>query len=347
VLKLWEMLPLSSSTFFPEWLKKYQECVESQLEAHFAKAQSPLEVRSLDAIAGGKRLRAVLTLLWCEALSGDYTRASEIAAAYELAHCAALIQDDVIDHSSMRRGQSSTLGKYGTAGAILAANTLLFFVPKLISEFAHKSDDVALISKLLDLFGECYRSSSLGEYFDLEMANSQSISEKDYEEMIRLKTGSMVGAASASGALIGKGANDNPVIVSAAYDYGESLGVAYQVQDDMLDIFGDEQIIGKPVFNDIANGKKSLMIIRFLNVCRVDSEILFVKNMLESKGGSITADGIGRMRELLLKYDCESYAKNFAELHIQRAEDSLKILKSSTASERLFELTSILSARNY
>jgi len=337
---------MSSLSFFPDWLKEYQECVQSQIKSQFANPQSQLEASAFEVIAGGKRLRAVLTLLWCEALCGDYTRASEIAAAYELAHSAALIQDDVIDNSAMRRGEPSLLGKYGISGAILAANTLLFFVPKLISEFARKSGNATLTSKLLDLFGECYRSSSLGEYRDLEMVDFPSVTEKNYEEMIRLKTGSLIGAASASGALIGKGSDDSG-IVSAAYEYGASLGVAYQVQDDVLDIYGDEHEIGKPIFNDIVNGKKSLMFIRFFNVCDVDIETRFIRDLLRTRSDSITEEEIVRTRELLSKYDCESYAKSFAEGHIRRAEASLEILESSVAKERLLELSSVLALRKY
>lgn len=335
---------MSSLSLYPDWLGEYQECIDSQLKSQFTKFHSPLDASAFEALSGGRRLRATLSLLWCEALCGDYKRASEIAAAYELAHHAALIQDDIMDRSAIKRGKTSLPIKYGTSGAILTANALLFLAPRLISEFGYKSGDAVLVSKLLDLFSECYRSSSLGEYLDLELAKAYSVSEKDYEEMIRLKTGSLIGAASASGALIGQG---DSKFVSAAYDYGESLGVAYQVQDDVLDIFGDEVAMGKPVFNDIANGKKSLAIIRFLNVCNVEGESQFIKGILETGSESTTAEKISRTRELLLQYGCDSFAKNFGAQYVRRAEDSLKILPDSVAKKRLLEITSLLAARNY
>jgi geranylgeranyl pyrophosphate synthase len=333
---------LSSTYAFPEWLKEYQDCVESELASQLAKPSSKLEAIAYGAIGGGKRLRAILALLWCEAICGDYTRASEIAVAYELAHSAALIQDDVIDRSAMRRGEASLPGKYGPSNAILAANALLFYVPKVISEFTRKSNDPALVAKILDLFGECYRSSSLGEYLDLEMVNSPIVSEKDYETMIRLKTGSLIGAASASGALIGGG---DSATVAAAYEYGTSVGVAYQTQDDVLDIFGDERTIGKPTFNDIANGKKSLMIIRFFAECDVASELHFVNSLLNAKTDSITTEENSRLRELLLKYGCLTYAKNFAARYVQASRASLETLSDSPARERLIELSILLSIR--
>jgi len=236
--------------------------------------------------------------------------------------------------------------KYGVSGAILTANTLLFFVPELISEFGRKSKDAILLSRLLELFGESYRSSTLGEYLDLEMAGSSSkISESDYEEMIRLKTGSLIGAASASGALIGKGSVDEDLI-SAAYGYGESLGIAYQVQDDLLDIFGEEETIGKPIFSDIASGKKSLVLIRFLTICN-DAESDFIEGILRRKQGAVSGEEIARTRQLLRKYDCDSYAREFALRRVQHAQSTLGVLKDSTARDRLSELSFYLAERKY
>lgn len=320
--------------------------MDSQLRSKFAKYNSPFEAAAFETVGRGRHLRAILSLLWCEALCGDYKKASEIAAAYELAHGAALIQDDVIDKSAIKHGEPSLHVKHGVPGAILAANALLFLVPKLISEYGYKSGDAALVSKLLDLFGECYRSSSLGEYLDLEMAKSLSVSESDYDEMISLKTGSLIGAASASGALIGQGEYDSRVI-STAYHYGASLGIAYQIQDDVLDVFGDESIIGKPIFNDIANGKKSLMIIRLFQICSEENDAEFIKNLLKTKKDPITEDDIERTRKILLKYDCISYAKNYAANRIRRAQESLQVLKNSIAKDRLVEISSLIAARNY
>ena len=128
----------------------------------------------LNAISKGKRIRAVLALLWCEALSDDYRRAAPVAVAYELAHAAALVQDDIIDNSYLRRGEKSIVGKYGISGAILTSNTLLFQVPNLIAECGRRGSDSTTLCSLLDLLGDCYRSATLGEFLDSRNGRSSS-----------------------------------------------------------------------------------------------------------------------------------------------------------------------------
>ncbi|MGI0092395.1 MAG: polyprenyl synthetase family protein, partial [Nitrososphaerales archaeon] len=250
----------SASFTLPSWLEEYVECINHEIYLHYGEEgkKSELDRAAIDAIAKGKRIRAILALLWSEALSGDYERAAPVAVAYELAHAAALVQDDIIDSSDMRRGEKSIVGKYGISGAILTSNTLLFHVPNLIAECGRSGSGAPTLCRLLDVLGECYRSATLGEYLDLEMAERDNASEDEYAEMIRLKTGALIGASSASGAIIGSNLNDEKAI-NGAFQFGEWLGMAYQIQDDVLDLIGDESTIGKPIFTDIKRGKKSLV----------------------------------------------------------------------------------------
>ena len=131
----------------PPWLKEYVDCLDTQLsELNLGQPSSSrataLQRAAADALsAGGKRVRAVLALLWCEAFSGDYKRAIPVAVAYELAHATALIQDDIIDHSDLRRGMKSTVAKYGLSNAVLASDLLLFHVPKMISKYRDMSSE--------------------------------------------------------------------------------------------------------------------------------------------------------------------------------------------------------------
>ena len=115
---------------FPTWLQEYHGCIDDLLKVYYGKASTELERRAFEAASKGKRMRAVLALLWCEASCGNYLQAAPVAVAYELAHAAAIVQDDVIDHSELRSGERSVMGRYGISGAILISNTLLFSVPK-------------------------------------------------------------------------------------------------------------------------------------------------------------------------------------------------------------------------
>ncbi|MDG6924369.1 MAG: polyprenyl synthetase family protein, partial [Nitrososphaerota archaeon] len=172
----------------PPWLEEYVDCIDSQLsELYLGRPQSSrtttLQRAAADALStGGKRVRAVLALLWCEAFSGDYKRAIPVAVAYELAHATALIQDDIIDHSDLRRGKESTVAKYGLSKAVLASDLLLFHVPKMIAGYGDLSSE--RLCWLFDLVGESCRATTWGEFLDLEMAaaGDGDVSEKEYEE---------------------------------------------------------------------------------------------------------------------------------------------------------------------
>ncbi len=332
------------SLTMPAWLGEYADCINEEIILHYGKGKTELDKAALEAISKGKRIRAVLALLWCEALSGDYRQAAPIAVAYELAHAAALVQDDIIDRSDLRRVERSIVGKYGIPGAILTSNTLLFKVPNLIAECGRLGSDSATICKLLDLLGECYRSATLGEFLDLEMAERDSVSEAEYSEMIRLKTGALIGASSASGAIVGSALKDKDAI-NAAYGFGESLGMAYQVQDDILDLLGDESVIGKPIFTDIKRGKKSLVLIHLLGRCS-EEESKFMRTLL-GRTGSYEEWEIEKARNLLTRYDSARYAEKFATLQMQKAEELLLSVRSSRARERLLELSSYLALRKY
>ncbi|MGA2874320.1 MAG: polyprenyl synthetase family protein [Nitrososphaerales archaeon] len=332
------------SLALPAWLEEYTNCINEEIILHYGNGKTELDRAALDAISKGKRIRAVLALLWCEALSDDYKRAAPVAVAYELAHAAALVQDDIIDNSYLRRGEKSIVGKYGLSGAILTSNTLLFQVPNLIAECGRRGSDSATICRLLDLLGECYRSATLGEFLDLEMADQDHASEAQYCEMIRLKTGALIGASSASGAIVGSALKDKDAI-NAAYGFGESLGIAYQVQDDLLDLVGDESVIGKPIFTDIRRGKKSLVLIHLLSQC-TEEESKFMKTLF-GRLGSYEEWEVEKARSLLTSYDSAMYAQKFALRHMEHAEKLLLSVRASKARDRLLELSSYLAMRKY
>ena len=326
----------------PAWLGQYSDCIDEEINRHYGKGTTALENAALEAVSKGKRVRAILSLLWCEALSGDYKKAAPVAVAYELAHAAALVQDDVIDNSDLRRGEKSIVGKYGIPGAILTSNTLLFQVPSLIAECGHRGCGVPTLCKLLELLGDCYRSATIGEFLDLEMVERDHVSETDYSEMIRLKTGALIGASSASGAIMGSDMKDTEAI-NTAYDFGEALGMAYQIQDDILDLLGDESVIGKPIFTDIKRGKKSLVLINLLGKCSKD-ESEFIRNLL-GRNGSYEEWEIQKARNLLTQYGCPSYARKFALQYVEQAEGLLNTIGPSIARDHLLELTSYLTMR--
>jgi len=288
-------------------------------------------------------VRAVLALVWCEAISGDSDAAVPVAVAYELAHAAALVQDDILDDSNLRRGEESIVSRYGLRSAILASNMLLAQVPREIAEYGTHNPGGETLKKLFELLGESYAGSVLGEFLDLEMAGRSNVDEKEYESMIRLKTGALIGASSASGAIAGGGLGDGKV-VNAAYGFGEYLGMAYQVQDDLLDVIGDPEALGKPVFTDIRSGKKNVVLIHTLEKCSGDDRN-FLSRLLEGNE-PIEDSQIRRAKDLFVESNSIDYARSVASSYVDKARKLLGTVKLGE-TRKLLELSDYLSARNY
>jgi len=328
----------------PQWLGGYVEQIDSRIRGVFGEGDTSLDGVVKEALSGGKRVRAVLALLWCEAVSGDYEVALPLSVAYELAHAAALVQDDIVDNSDLRRGEKSIVSRYGLRSAILASNLLLAQVPREIAEYGARDPSGETLKKLFELLGESYGATVLGEFLDLEMAGSDGADEKQYESMIKLKTGALVGASSASGVIVGGGLRREE-LVSAAYSFGEYLGMAYQVQDDLLDIVGDEKVLGKPVFSDIKSGKKNVVVIHAFERCR-DDDRRFLARLLGS-GDAIEEAQVREARKIFAEYDSIDYARRVALKYVEQAQKIVDAAQLGPNRSKLIELSEYLAERNY
>lgn len=324
------------------WVTEYTDSVEAELRALYpSNGPTALENAVSDALSvGGKRVRATLSLLWCEAFSGNYKPAIPLAVAYELAHASALVQDDIIDQSDMRRGRESIVAKYGLPTAILASDMLLFNVPKMVAKYGDLES--RRLAKIFDLVGEACRSTTWGEFLDLDMARAREITELDYERMIKLKTSTLLSAPCASGAMVG-GATDNQATTASMF--GEALGIAYQIQDDMLDLIGDESALGKPVFTDLRGGKRCLVFIHCASRCSVDDKGFIIS--LLNRSGPYSEGEVKRLKELVERHGSLDYAHQQVVLHTERAKQMLGALPESKAKSFLMELSEYLSTRYY
>ena len=324
------------------WLPEYVDSVNAELrELYPTPAKTALERAVADALSiGGKRVRATLALLWCESYSGDYRPAVPLAAAYELAHASALVQDDIIDHSEMRRGMKSIEAKYGLATAILASDLLLFNVPREVAKYGNL--DSRKLARIFDLVGEACRATTWGEFLDMEMAGGTEGTEKDYEDMIRLKTSTLLSAPCTSGALVG-GASDGQAALAGRF--GEELGMAYQIQDDALDLVGDESTLGKPVLTDLRGGKKSVILLHCINHCSGEDR-RFILGLLH-RSGPYAEKEVSKLKELIGEKGSLDYAKERVLSYTGRATEVLDSVPDGKARSRLLELTDYLAARYY
>lgn len=208
----------------------------------------------------GKGVRPSLCLTACAAAGGSTDRAATAAAAIELTHEFSLIHDDLQDRDRMRRGRPALWTEIGDAQAIGAGDCLFSIARRVFSSIEGIDDEVRSdIAARYD--GACIRLSE-GQFLDLVFEGRDDLSVEDYVDMVARKTGALLGAAAGIGARLG-GADAKTVDALTAA--GEAIGVAFQVRDDMLGLWGSAGLTGKPAGNDLRRGKKSLPIVFALN----------------------------------------------------------------------------------
>lgn len=205
----------------------------------------------------GKRIRPLLLLLLCHANGGDFLTALPAATAVELIHNFTLIHDDIQDNSSTRHNRTALWFKYGAPQAINTGDAL-FSLAKISLDRMQKSCHCETILKVSSLLDHSVFNLTAGQFLDMLFEGSTNITLEDYFEMIKGKTGALISSCCMSGAILG---NSDPEIVAKAGEFGLNLGLAFQIQDDYLGIWGDQTITGKSNTNDLISRKLTLPII--------------------------------------------------------------------------------------
>ena len=202
---------------------------------------------------GGKRMRPVLTVAACDACGAEPETALNQAVALEMFHNFTLLHDDVMDKADMRRGRPTVHIRWNEATAILSGDAML----TLASRYAARCDEKKR-GAIVDLFNRTALEVYEGQQYDMDFEERLDVTEDEYIEMIRLKTSVLLGCACRMGALVA-GADDG--LCDALYSYGELMGLAFQLRDDLLDTYGDPIVFGKRVGGDILNDKKTWLLI--------------------------------------------------------------------------------------
>ena len=325
---------------FLKSVQNYIDIINSKLEEVTLNHPAFLELPLRYVIkAGGKRLRPLLALLSCAAICGDPKPAIPIATAYEFAHTAALIQDDIIDKGVRRRGKLSAWALWGSEKAMLISDILIFEIFHRLAEYEKSNLPRERLYLLLKLIGDSARQTVQGEFLELELTGKEKITEEDYLTIIRLKTGALLAASAAAGAIVGGGSTGE---VSAIYGFAEKLGMAYQVHDDLLDVSGNPERLGKSIFVDVRNKKRNLLVIHVLNNGSRE-EARFIRSLLGKK--KLEEWEFEKAREIFERTGSIKAAK---ELSLRLAEEGrrhLEVLRPSQAREQLVNLSHIVSKR--
>lgn len=285
---------------------------------------------------GGKRIRPVLLLAVCAALGGDYKNAVNQALSIEMYHNFTLLHDDVMDNADMRRGKPTVHNKWNQATAILSGDAMLTMAAQLMTKNAgEKSDD------LLKLFHSTAIEVYEGQQYDMDFESRSDVTIDEYLEMIRLKTSVLLGCACELGAIM---ADASVPERKAVYDFGVNLGLAFQLQDDWLDTFGDPKIFGKNVGGDILNIKKTYLLITLLNKLDKssgESLLQFLKSNVSDQMKIKTV--INLYNEWSIGAHCRKAVENYG----QKAVASLESINlSADAREFFVALVNDSSCRN-
>jgi geranylgeranyl pyrophosphate synthase len=321
-------------------LDRYKAIIEKGLSETYRK-DSWLSKAAREALqAGGKRLRPLITLLVCEAISKSYEEALPVALCYELAHSASLIQDDIIDESTLRHSTPTAQKKYGLSRAILLSDSLIF---EIFAQLARYRDSKITRERFAQLVGYVAQAAKLaadGEFMELALLSSEkNMSEADYLRTVALKTGALFAAAAASGAVVA-GAGEE--ITKCMYEFGETFGIAFQIGDDILDILGDTRTTGKPALKDVQNNSSNIVLTHALSKAdtmqrNVISSLLFKK--------WFSAPEAERLRLTLRELGSFEYAGTLLSRQAAASRDLLQKLPESEARETLLELTHTLEIR--
>lgn len=206
----------------------------------------------------GKRVRPVLCLMAYNMYKEDVESALYQAVAMETYHNYTLIHDDVMDRADIRRGKPTVAAKWGDNAAILSGDTMLVLAYELMT----KSPDEKL-RPMLELFTATAKEIGEGQQYDMEFETRENVTEQEYIEMIRLKTSVLMAACMKMGGIMAGADEDDQ---KNLYAYGETMGLAFQLQDDLLDVYGDTSVFGKKIGGDIVCNKKTFLLIKALEL---------------------------------------------------------------------------------
>lgn len=273
--------------------------------------------------AGGKMLRPNLTLIVSQAVGGDKESTLDTAAAIELIHTFSLIHDDIMDADDMRRGKPAVHKVWDESVAILAGDTLFSKSFEMIANTSGENISTAQKNQALATVADACVKICEGQASDMSFEGNFQVKEEEYMEMIFKKTGALIAAATKAGAIIGGASQE---VIDAMYDYGKLIGLAFQIQDDYLDVISNEEDLGKPVGSDIVEGKMTLMVVNALSKTD-DSDSERLINILKNPESSQSE--VDEAISLFNKYDSIQYAQNIAQENVNKAKELLEILPES------------------
>jgi geranylgeranyl diphosphate synthase type II len=284
---------------------------------------------------GGKRIRPVMCLMGNELFNEILPEAYEVATAVELFHNFTLIHDDIMDKAPLRRGMETVHTKYGESTALLGGDVML------IQSYEHLNKVRTIyLHSILALFNRTAREVCEGQQLDMDFEKLDQVQLDDYMKMIGLKTSVLIAASLQMGAILGGAGEGN---AKHLYQFGLNLGIAFQVQDDYLDAFGDPEKFGKQVGGDILANKKTFLMIHALSVASQDQQTE-LQSLLQTRDDN----KVMRVLEIFKACGVDEWARQLKEQYISTAFSHLEeIAVLSVRKKPLQQLAGFLVQRDY
>jgi len=317
---------------FQELIEKFNQDFDT---THFPSQPASLyEPSEYFLKIGGKRIRPVLCLLGNELFSDLHPDAFLAAKAVELFHNFSLVHDDMMDEANLRRGQPTVHTKYDANTALLVGDIMVIRAYEYLQPIQSNH-----LSKILGLFNQTAREVCEGQQLDMDYAKRSTVSLEEYIHMITLKTSVLLAASLQMGAIIGGAGEHN---CSHLYEFGKKLGIAFQIQDDYLDAFGDAAVFGKDAGGDIKQNKKTFLLIRALETANPEQ--------LKALNALLTSDPADKVEQVLAIFKAckvDAWAEALKQKYMQEALAHLEAIAVVEARKKpLIDLANYLMNRN-
>lgn len=317
------------------------QLLSQKFSLHFNQQHFPAEPSTLYTpnqyflSIGGKRIRPVLCLMGNELFDEIIPSSWEVATAVELFHNFTLIHDDIMDQAPLRRGMQTVHSKYGENTAILAGDVMLIKAYEYLNKI-----DVAFIRPILGLFNQTAKEVCEGQQWDMDFEKKETVSLASYLHMIELKTSVLLAASLKMGAILGGAGERNQNLL---YEFGRKLGIAFQVQDDYLDAFGDPEKFGKKVGGDIIANKKTFLLIHALETA-TSTQQKELKLLLSDNAD----DKVDKVLQIFRDCGADEWALHLKDKYLDeslRHLDDIAVL--SKRKQPLMELSQFLIQRDH
>ena len=274
----------------------------------------------------GKRLRPVLVLMGYNLFKEAINPALPIAYAVEVFHNFSLVHDDIMDAASLRRGQATVHEKYDINTGILSGDVMLIFAYQYLLQI----EEEELVPTILKIFTKMATEVCIGQQLDMNFESSQSVTISDYLKMIEYKTAVLLACALQMGAVLAKASKTD---VQHLTEFGRNIGIAFQLQDDILDTFGNPAIFGKRIGGDILQNKKTYLVLKTLEVATENDKKQL--NKLLNNMNLEAESKIAQVKALFVKNNIQELADKLKENYQKKAMQHLQSVGIETERKKI------------